>query len=258
LASFTFTANGLAVSFTDTSTDSGGTINAWSWDFGDSTTSTQQNPQHTYAASGTYSVKETVTDSVSGAQSSKTQSVTVSNSSGTSCTTGTTGDVAGYTAICSGLMYLHNPGSTKLGPLPYTFAFVFGSNWPGTYWGDAQSFSIAGTQFLSIPFTPSPGHTIGITENQTYTGFPITFSVSTSMGLFNNGKPGNGVLCAQTNNPTLQISSNNTATNCPNLDTNTQYWFNVIPAKYSTTQGRWIQSCSGSSCQLGFGESTIN
>jgi PKD repeat protein len=43
----------LMVNFTDTST---GSITAWSWTFGDSGTSTQQNPSHQYASAGTYTV----------------------------------------------------------------------------------------------------------------------------------------------------------------------------------------------------------
>lgn len=38
---------------------------AWSWDFGDGNSSTQQNPTHTYTASGTYVVCLTTTDSCS-------------------------------------------------------------------------------------------------------------------------------------------------------------------------------------------------
>ena len=76
-ANFTDTVSGLTVSFVDTSTDTGGTITSRSWTFGDGGTSTAQNPSHTYATSGTYSVTESVTDSNS-KTSSKTASVTVS------------------------------------------------------------------------------------------------------------------------------------------------------------------------------------
>ncbi|MFL6700628.1 MAG: protease pro-enzyme activation domain-containing protein [Vitreoscilla sp.] len=75
-ANFTDTVSGLTVSFVDSSTDTGGTITSRSWNFGDSTTSTAQNPSHTYSAAGTYSVTETVTDSNS-KSASKTASVTV-------------------------------------------------------------------------------------------------------------------------------------------------------------------------------------
>ncbi|MCB9448084.1 MAG: PKD domain-containing protein [Flavobacteriales bacterium] len=39
----------------------GSTITAWSWDFGDGTTSSDQNPEHLYGAGGTYTVCLTVT-----------------------------------------------------------------------------------------------------------------------------------------------------------------------------------------------------
>jgi hypothetical protein len=45
------------------SSDSGGTITGYSWDFGDgSSAGTGVTPQHTYASAGTYTVKLTVTD----------------------------------------------------------------------------------------------------------------------------------------------------------------------------------------------------
>ncbi|MDX1994989.1 MAG: PKD domain-containing protein [bacterium] len=47
----------LTVQFTDTST---GEITGWLWDFGDGTTSTEQNPSHTYNAAGTYTATLTV------------------------------------------------------------------------------------------------------------------------------------------------------------------------------------------------------
>jgi PKD repeat protein len=64
------------VSFQDTSTDSN-TIQAWSWDFGDGAgSSALKNPVYTYAASGTYNVILTITDST-GQYSSLPVAVTV-------------------------------------------------------------------------------------------------------------------------------------------------------------------------------------
>jgi subtilase family serine protease len=80
-ANFGYTANGLTVSFTDSSTDSDGTITSRAWTFGDGGTSTATNPSHTYAAAGTYTVSLTVTDN-GGASNTKTQSVTVSGGGG--------------------------------------------------------------------------------------------------------------------------------------------------------------------------------
>lgn len=80
VANFSYVASGLTVNFTDSSTDSDGTIASRAWDFGDGGTSTATNPSHTYAAAGTYSVSLTVTDN-GGATNTKTQSVTVGSSS---------------------------------------------------------------------------------------------------------------------------------------------------------------------------------
>lgn len=48
---------GAATSFTDRSNGNGSVVNTWHWDFGDGNSSTQQNPQHTYATHGTYTVR---------------------------------------------------------------------------------------------------------------------------------------------------------------------------------------------------------
>lgn len=59
-AEFTFTVDGLTVSFTDASTADPGPILEWMWDFGDGTTSTDPNPVHTYAEPGEYDVCLTI------------------------------------------------------------------------------------------------------------------------------------------------------------------------------------------------------
>ena len=64
--------NSLIVDFTDRST---GSPTAWSWDFGDGSTSTERDPKKTYAAAGSYQVTLTVANSAG--QSSSTQLVTV-------------------------------------------------------------------------------------------------------------------------------------------------------------------------------------
>ncbi|HSQ30707.1 MAG TPA: S8 family serine peptidase [Gemmatimonadaceae bacterium] len=75
-ASFTFGCTDLACTFTDHSTDSDGTLNSWSWSFGDGVGSTAQSPSHTYATAGTYQVSLIVTDNA-GAKDTATQAVAV-------------------------------------------------------------------------------------------------------------------------------------------------------------------------------------
>lgn len=50
-----------AIQFTDLTNAPGNDIVGWAWDFGDGTTSTQQNPVKTYSANGYYTVRLTVT-----------------------------------------------------------------------------------------------------------------------------------------------------------------------------------------------------
>ena len=55
-ANFTWSYSGNTVAFTDQSSSSPSPISDWFWDFGDGTTSTQQNPSHNYAQGGLYTV----------------------------------------------------------------------------------------------------------------------------------------------------------------------------------------------------------
>lgn len=62
-AAFTDECGDVSCSFSDQSTDPDGTIVAWWWDFGDTGTSTEQNPQHEFSGSSPfYTVSLTVTD----------------------------------------------------------------------------------------------------------------------------------------------------------------------------------------------------
>ncbi|QQL50608.1 PKD domain-containing protein [Mucilaginibacter ginkgonis] len=81
VANFTYvqtTCSGESVAFKDASNDpENAAITSWLWSFGDGTTSTQQNPLHSFAAPGTYSVTLRVANS-NGCQSvTTTQAVII-------------------------------------------------------------------------------------------------------------------------------------------------------------------------------------
>lgn len=66
----------LTVTFTDLST---GNPTQWVWNFGDGATSTEQNPDHTYTAPGTYTVTLTVTNAGGSDPETKLNFITVSS-----------------------------------------------------------------------------------------------------------------------------------------------------------------------------------
>lgn len=78
VASFGYTTSALTANFIDSSTDTGGTITTYAWNFGDGTTASTANPSHTFAASGSYNVTESVADNI-GASNSTSKTVSVSS-----------------------------------------------------------------------------------------------------------------------------------------------------------------------------------
>ncbi len=62
VASFDLVCSDLSCSFQDTSVDSDGFVNSWSWSFGDGSGAADPFPVHDYAADGTYTVTLVVTD----------------------------------------------------------------------------------------------------------------------------------------------------------------------------------------------------
>jgi PKD repeat protein len=141
---------GGAVSFTNMST---GPIATWSWNFGDGGTSANQNPVHTYAAPGTYTVTLTVSGPNGSGTKMKTGYITVANP-----------PTAGFV------------GAPNSGTVPLTVNFTDQSS-GATRWN--WDFGDGGTSALRSPahtYT-SPGvFTVSLTATNGCTSTPLTRS----------------------------------------------------------------------------------
>ena len=88
IANFSVVSSGLTANFTDTSSDSDGSIASRSWNFGDGSVSSATNPSKTYSSGGTYNVSLSVTDN-GGLSASKTQAITVGSGGAQTYSNGT-------------------------------------------------------------------------------------------------------------------------------------------------------------------------
>jgi len=127
----------LAVQFTDTST---GNPNTYSWDFGDTATSTDPNPAHTYTTAGTYTVTLEVRRD-GGPASTATEQITVKPVAGFTADTtrGNTDLVVQFTDTSTG-----NPDS-------YSWDFGDGAN--STDPNPAHTYTAAGIYTVTLTVT---------------------------------------------------------------------------------------------------------
>jgi PKD repeat protein len=157
VASFTFTpadpVNGELVRFTDTSTDDG-TIASRSWDFDDGSTSTAQNPSHTFAAPGEYTVSLTVTDD-EGRTDTDVQVITVGADPvpTASFTVTPTSGVAGQPLEVDASASIDHDGSID----SYLWDFGDGTNGIGV--STTHQYSKIGTYRIVLTVTDNDGNT---------------------------------------------------------------------------------------------------
>jgi PKD repeat protein len=207
VANFSVSSSNLVATFTDSSTDSDGTIASRAWNFGDSSSSTATNPSHTYAAAGTYSVTLTVTDN-GGASNSKTQSVTVTSSGGggnvlsngvaVTGLTATTGNKLLYTlsvpAGASGLKFVTS-GGTGDGDLYVKFGSA-----PTTSSYDCRSWVSGNSETCSIATAQAGTYYVLINAYATFSGMSLTGSYIAGGGGGGGGggscTPSGTVLCS--------------------------------------------------------------
>jgi PKD repeat protein len=134
------TPGSLEIKFTDTST---GGPNKWTWNFGDGKTGTKQNPRHTYAKAGQYSVKLTVSNA--GGEDTHFETITVAKP-----------PTAAFT-----ISYTGTPLEVKFTDaskgVPATWAWDFGDGATSTKPNPRHTYAKDGTYTVKLTVTNGAG-----------------------------------------------------------------------------------------------------
>jgi PKD repeat protein len=147
-ANFSSSCTGLDCDFTDSSTDSDGSVTGWQWDFGDGSAANVRNPSHTYADDGTYTVVLTVTDN-RGGEGSTSEEVSPTNAL----------PAADFTSSCNGLTCGFTDRSTDADGSVTAWSWSFGDGATSTSRNPSRTYAAAGTYNV----------TLRVTDNQTAT-----------------------------------------------------------------------------------------
>lgn len=170
VSSFTYSVNGLSVLFTSTSSFSGGTFTAYSWNFGDGQTSTSSGPlTHQYYVAGTYNVQLTVTTSNS-AKATNTQQVTVGSSH--------IPPVAGFTFWTEpAIGHFSGTSSYDVDGSIVSYAWKFGDGTTGTGISPNHTYTTVGTFAVTLTVTDNTGSSNSISQPVTITNSPINIHI---------------------------------------------------------------------------------
>lgn len=169
LAGFTSNVTDLTAAFTDTSSDSDGSIVSRSWTFGDGNSSTATNPSHTYATAGTYTVTLTVTDD-DGATDNTSASVTVTDPPNVA-------PVASFTSNVTDLSAAFTDTSSDSDGTIVSRSWTFGDGNTSTATNPSHTYATAGTYTVTLTVTDNDGATDGASASVTATaptGAPCT------------------------------------------------------------------------------------
>lgn len=135
----------LPVQFTDQSTNS---PTAWSWDFGDGQTSTEQNPTHLFSDIGTYTVSLTATNTYGSDDESKTGYITVNSPPPVTAFT------ANQSIGKSPLVVQFTDQSTNS---PTAWSWTFGDGQTSTEQNPTHTFTALGSYTVSLTATNAIG-----------------------------------------------------------------------------------------------------
>ena len=172
VAAFTSNCTGLSCAFTDASTDTGGTINDWSWDFGDGTTGTGANPTHVYASANTYTVKLKVTDDM-------TDTNTVSHNVAPVGPPPPSTPVAVFTSNCTLLSCAFTDASTDTGGTITGWSWNFGDGSAvSTSQNPTHAYAAAGSYTVSLTVTDDLADTNTVSHSVAPTNGVVSFYAS--------------------------------------------------------------------------------
>ena len=150
-ASFTFACSGLTCDFTDQSFDTDGTVVEWSWDFGDGWFSADQNPTHTYASEGNFTVTLVVVDNDGGIGGPDVQGVSVTDP------TPNTPPTAGFTASCTDLTCDFTDTSSDSDGTVTGWSWDFGDGSSSSAENPSHTYASAGTYTVTLITTDDDG-----------------------------------------------------------------------------------------------------
>ena len=189
----------IKVKFTDSST---GNVSGYIWNFGDGTTSTDQNPTHTYKNPGNYTVKLTVTNH--GGSSTVTSLITVQNHVLPTATANVKSGI--YNSTKTVIISMNKSGS-----IYYTINGVTPTTSSKKYTGPINIKSTTKLKFLAVD---SDGYKSNVyTENYTIDKIPPKSNANIGSGLYNSDKTvkltmdKKGTIYYTTNGSTPTISS---------------------------------------------------
>ncbi|MBE7188961.1 PKD domain-containing protein, partial [Jatrophihabitans endophyticus] len=164
VAAFTSNPTNLKVAFDGTgSTAPSGTIQSYSWDFGDQTAAgSGATPSHTYASPGTYTVSLTVTDS-----NNKTNSV---SHQVTVTAPANQPPVAAFTSACTAATCSFDASASNDpdGSIA-SYAWTFGDNSTDSGKTTTHTYTASGTDTVTLTVTDNSGATNSVSHTVTVT-----------------------------------------------------------------------------------------
>jgi PKD repeat protein len=209
------------VNFTDQST---GNSTSWTWDFGDGSNSTQQNPAHTYNALGDYTVQLTATNACGSDAEIKTNYIHVDP-----CIPPVANFVASATS--GNAPFTVNFTDQSSGS-PTSWSWDFGDGGSSTQRNPSHIYNAAGTYTVTLTVTNTCG-----SDGETKTNY-ITVSTAPAGNLALN-KPATASSTNGSNVPGLAVDGSTASSS---------YWRSANVSK--TTPNTWLRVDLGSAFNL--------